>query len=362
MYVWPRALRAGAWRATWQDRIRGAFGVGGEEGDVRAANAVRSNGRATHAMHGVHTRRVGDAAVPAMRYAERDGRLWREAFGPLVPVPAALELGEDEPCSPQPVQHAHMQTEPKCVYSAAAVVTGAALAAGIDAQDTQGMGMGAGSTCAAGNGLSRQPVQQPVHSARTHDGFACAHTFVVGSSRASEAQGMVRDMRGAGSSDGGACAARGSAGSPRLERHEASTPSAALGALGATQCLSRQDVTIGDAQTDRRGSNLQDGQTDGTAERERAQGSPTKVGANSTGLEEERPRHTGTVSRDERIRVRRLFQSETVGVGAGGGGVQVARGVFGRAVSGVDGAWRATRAAADATVRRARRFFFRDEG
>ena len=57
---------------------------------------------------------------------------------------------------------------------------------------------------------------------------------------------------------------------------------------------------------------------------------PTKVGANSTGLEEERPRHTGTVSRDERIRVRRLFQSETVGVGAGGGGVQVARGVFGR--------------------------------
>ena len=173
---------------------------------------------------------------------------------------------------------------------------------------------------------------------------------------------MVRDMRGAGSSGGGACAARGSAGSPRLERHEASTPSAALGALGATQCLSRQDVTIGDAQTDRRGSNLQDGQTDGTAERERAQGSPTKVGANSTGLEEERPRHTGTVSRDDRIRVRRLFQSETVGVGAGGGGVQVARGVFGRAVSGVDGAWRATRAAADATVRRARRFFFRDEG
>ena len=69
--------------------------MGGEEGDVRAANAVRSNGRATHAMHGVHARRVGDAAVPAMRYAERDGSLWREASGPLVPVPAALKLGED---------------------------------------------------------------------------------------------------------------------------------------------------------------------------------------------------------------------------------------------------------------------------
>ena len=207
-----------------------------------------------------------------------------------------------------------------CVPDFAAGVTGAAPATGNDAQDMQSMGMGAGSACTARGGLSRRPVQQPVHSARTHAGFARAHAFVVAGPRASEAQDMVRDMRGAGSSDGGACAARGSAGSPRLERHEASTPSAALGALGATQCLSRQDVTIGDAQTDRRGSNLQDGQTDGTAERERAQGSPTKVGANSTGLEEERPRHTGTVSRDERIRVRRLFQSETVGVGAGGGG------------------------------------------
>jgi hypothetical protein len=41
---------------------------------------------------------------------------------------------------------------------------------------------------------------------------------------------------------------------------------------------STSSVKHGDAQTDRRGSNLQDGQTDGTAERERAQGSPTKVG------------------------------------------------------------------------------------
>ena len=44
------------------------------------------------------------------------------------------------------------------------------------------------------------------------------------------------------------------------------------------------------------------------------------------------------------------------------GGVQVAQGVLGRAVSGVNGAWRTTRAAADAAVRRAKRFFFRDEG
>ena len=68
---------------------------------------------------------------------------------------------------------------------------------------------------------------------------------------------------------------------------------------------------------------------------------------------------TGTATISER------YGYDTVGAGAGGGGCRlrgVARGGFGRAVSGVDGAWRATRAAADATVRRAKRFFFRDEG
>ena len=156
--------------------------------------------------------------APALRYAERVGRSWREARVPLEPLPAAVELGEDTPCSLSPVQHAHLQTEPQCVRdSAAAVVTGTALADRIDAQDTQGMGMGAGRACAAGNGLSRQPVQQAVHCARTHDGFAHAHTFVVGAYRASEVQDTMQDMRSAGSSAGGACAARGSAGSPRLD-------------------------------------------------------------------------------------------------------------------------------------------------
>ena len=86
------------------------------------------------------------------------------------------------------------------------------------------------------------------------------------------------------------------------------------------------------------------------------------MGAKGTGLAEEGSRCTGTSSRDERIRVRRLFPSDTVGADAEGGGVQVAQGVLGRAVSGVNGAWRTTRAAADAAVRRAKRFFFRDEG
>ena len=223
------------------------------------------------------------------------------------------------------------------------------------------MGMGAGRACAAGNGLSRQPVQQPVHCARTHDGFAHAHTFVVGAYRASEVQDTMQDMRSAGSSAGGACAARGSAGSPRLEQHEASTPSAELG-VGAAQCPSRQDVTIGDRKTDRQSSSLQDGRSVGPAERGGTRGSPDKAGARGTGLREGRSRCEGTSSRNERPRVRRLFQHDTVGTEAGGGGARVARGMFGRAASGVDGAWRATRAAADATVRRARRFFFRDAG
>ena len=147
----------------------------------------------------VHTRRVGQVSAPALRYAERIGRSWREAFDPLVSTPVAVELGEDTPCSLPPVQHAHMHTETECVQdSAAAAVTGAVLAAGIDAQDAQGMGMGAGSTCTVGNGLSRQPVRQPVHHARTHDGFAHAHTFVEGASRALEAQDTMRDTRSVG--------------------------------------------------------------------------------------------------------------------------------------------------------------------
>ena len=70
----------------------------------------------------------------------------------------------------------------------------------------------------------------------------------------------------------------------------------------------------------------------------------------------------GRVRANERTRVRRLFQHDTIGADADGGGARVARGMFGRAVSGVDGAWRVTRVAADAVVRRARRFFFRDAG
>ena len=136
---------------------------------MRAASAARGDGMARRGMHDVHTRGVGHVMAPALRYAERVGRSWREARVPLVPLPAAVELGEDTPCSLSPVQHAHLQTEPQCVRdSAAAVVTGTALADRIDAQDTQGMGMGAGRACAAGNGLSRQPVQQAVHCARTH--------------------------------------------------------------------------------------------------------------------------------------------------------------------------------------------------
>ena len=361
VYVWPRALRAETWRDTWRDRIRGVYGVGDEGGDVRTASAAHGDGMARHGIHGVHTRRVGHVASPVLRYAERMGRSWRETLGPLVPMAAAVELGEDEPCSLPPVQHAHMQTEQKCVRDFAAAVTGAALAAGIDAQDMHGMGMGAGSAWAAGHGLSRQPVQQSVHCARTHDGFAHARTFVAGVSRASEVQDTVRGTRNAGSSAGGACAARGSAGSPGLEQHEASTPSAELG-IGAAQCPSRQDVTIRDRQTDRQNSYLQGGQTDGPAEWGGAQGSPAKVGAMGTGLQEGGPRCVRTSSRDERTRVRRLFRQDTVGTEADGGGVRVARSMFGRAVSGVDGAWRATRVAADAAVRRARRFFFRDAG
>ena len=215
--------------------------------------------------------------------------------------------------------------------------------------------------CAVGNGLSRQPVRQPVQCARTHDGFAHAHIFVEGASRASESQDTMRDTRSAGSSAGGACAAPGSVDSPGLEQHEADTPSAELG-VGAAQCLSRQDVTSGDRLTDRQNSNLRDGRTDGSTEWGRTQGSPVKVGTGGMGLQEEEPRCVGTSSRNERTRVRRLFSQGTVGAEADGGGAWVARGMFGRAVSGVDGAWRVTRVAADAMVRRARRFFFRDAG
>ena len=263
--------------------------------------AGSQHGEGAGVAHVAHTHRAARVPAQMLRRMRRVGNGWIEVPSIAQPASTALELEADEPCLlQQPVQDAHV---------------------------------------------------------RAH-----AHTFAVEGSWTSEAQDTMRHTRRAGSSAGDACAAQGSAGSPRLEQHEASTPSAEL-EVGAAQCPSRQDVTdFGVRQTDRQNLDLQDGQTDEPAGRGGTQGSPTKVGAKVTGLQEGGPRGMGTSARNERTRVRRLFQRDTLGTDADGGGERVARDMFSRAVSGVDGAWRATRAAADATVRRARRFFFRDAG
>ena len=141
-------------------------------------------------------------------------------------------------------------------------------------------------------------LQQPEQHARAHGEMRQAHTFGAGGSRDCKAQGGSRSASGAGWGEEDACAARDVAGSPGVVRARVHPPSVQTG-IEASQRSSQSAET------------------------------------------------NETILRD-------------------GQGVYQARGWrergFRRAVSGVSGALRTTREAAGATVRRAKRLFFRDEG
>ena len=158
-----------------------------------------------------------------------------------------------------------------------------------------------------GEVVSLQQLVQPV---RTNGGFGSACTFDVCTSRTSGAQEAVGVMGGTGLWAEGECGTGAQAASPETERGGAT--SVQLG-LAATQSVrpSRWTETTG--------TRMNDGQTGGRAGRHTVDGEARESG-------------------------------------------QAVQGVLRRAALRVSDALRTTRAAADATVRRTRRFFFRDTG